>query len=48
MQNGEKWDDIFYADAEEARGSDTEQAVHFPEEMEDDVEVFFMMMFGLG
>ena len=41
MQNEEDWDDMFCEIEEQG-------VTNFPEEMEDDVEVFFMMMLGLG
>ena len=42
----EDWDDMF-CEIEEP-GFNNNQDWHFPEEFEDDVEVFFMMMLGLG
>jgi hypothetical protein len=46
MQNEEDWDDMFCA--MDMQKSDKDQESHFPGELEDDVEVFFMMMLGLG
>ena len=46
MQNEEKWKDIL-CEVEE-QGVASNQECHFPGELEDDVEVFFMMMLGLG
>jgi len=46
MGNEEDWDDMFCEVEEQGVGSN--QEYHFPGELEDDVEVFFMMMLGLG
>ena len=42
----ENWDDMFCEVEDQGVGSNQES--HFPGELEDDVEVFFMMMLGLG
>jgi len=46
MQNEEAWDDMFCEMAEQ--GADSNQECHFPGELEDDVEVLFMIMLGLS
>ena len=46
MLNEEDWDDMF-CEVEE-QGVNSDQMCHFPGELEDDVEVFFMMLLGLG
>ena len=46
MPNEEDWDDMF-CDMED-QGFDNNQDGRFPGELEDDVEVFFMIMLGLG
>ena len=46
MLNEEDWDDKFCEMEDQGAGSN--QECHFPGELEDDVEVFFMMLLGLG
>ena len=46
MQNEGDWDDMF-CEIEE-QGVNSYGIYDFPEELEDDVEVLFMMMLGLG
>ena len=45
MLNEEDWDEMFCE--MEHQGVDSNQESHFPGELEDDVEVFFVMMLGL-
>jgi hypothetical protein len=46
MGKEEDWDDMFCEVEDQVFNG--KQECHFPGELEDDVEVYFMMMLGLG